>query len=60
MGFSVKLWKALWKQFAHLPSMENEPSLIVGDLNQIANPNEKYSPNKGSSTRYDRFNKFNI
>lgn len=45
------------EQVAQLPSIKNEQWLIIADLNEIANSDEKDSPNKGSSARYARFNK---
>lgn len=33
--------KRLWKQITHLPNTENDPRIIIKDLNELPNPNEK-------------------
>lgn len=41
-----------------MPAIDKEAWLLVGDLNEIVDLNEKYSPFKGSSTRCERFDHF--
>lgn len=48
----------MWKQIAQLPATDEEPWTLLGDLNEIATSDERESINKGSSTRFERFNRF--
>lgn len=46
------------KQIAQLLGNDIDPRLMVGDLNENFNLDEKRSPHVGSSIRYEKFNKF--
>lgn len=52
------LQKHLWKQISIIPDTDIEPWLILGDLNELTNSNEKSSITQGNSTWYTRFNNF--
>lgn len=46
------------KQITNLPNTENNPWIIIGDLNELSNPHRKASASKGNSTRCNNFKKF--
>lgn len=41
------LRRQLGKQIIHLPNTENDPWIVISDLNELSNPIEKVSTNKG-------------
>lgn len=46
------------RQISQLTQDDNQPWLLVGDLDGMSNSNRKCSAQHGSSTRYIQFNKF--
>lgn len=45
----------LWK---HISSLLISPWFVIGDLDELPKPNEKFDAYKGNSTRFTMFNKF--
>lgn len=46
------------EQIGNLSGKNNKPRIVLGDLNEFSSPKEKFSINKGNSTRYNIFNNF--
>lgn len=58
MDIHNQLQKHLHKQISNLTQNNNEPWLLIGDLNEIFSSNEKWPAHQGGSTRSVKFNKF--
>lgn len=55
-GYTLKIFKKVYGNKCSLPMIDSNPWLIIRDLNEIVR--WKRFLNKGSSTRWVRFNKF--
>lgn len=50
--------KELWKQVQNLPDKLSNPGLLMGELIEISDPNERQSQTNGSPTKHEKFKRF--